>query len=91
MDEQTTPQPEYDIASDGAVYSGYEEERLPPAPEAPEAEPEISADGVKVSDGELKFGEEFFGDLKDSSEESSEPPAPNWYTDDELQQIPFEH
>ena len=60
MDEQTTPQPEYDIASDGAVYSGYEEEKLPPETEAPETEQEIAADGVKVSDGDLEFGEEFF-------------------------------
>ena len=90
MDEPTTSQPEYDVASDGAAYSGYEEETLPPAPDAA---PEIAADGVKVSDGDLKFGEEFFGDLKDSADEAPAGPktdAPKWYTDDELKSTPFE-
>ena len=85
MDEQTMPQPEYDIASDGVANSGYEEEA--PKPAEPE---EIASDGVKVSDGDIKFGDEFFGDLKDSPDETPDPPAPDWYTDEELKEIPFE-
>ena len=74
MDEQTMPQPEYDIASDGAANSGYEGEASQSAGQ------EIATDGVKESDGELKFGDEFFGDLKDSPDETPDPPAPDWKT-----------
>lgn len=86
MDEQMTPQLEYDVASD----VGYEEEALPPDPETPEVEPDIAPDGVKVSDGEIEFGEKFFGEEKDRPEGQPETPSPNWYTDEELRETPFE-
>ena len=102
MDEQTNQlspqqsQSAYDVSADGAAYSGYEEEPLPPAPEeepAP-AEPELAPDGIGLSDGEIQLGDEFFGNMKDDTPEPSqpapEPEAPKWYTDDELKATPFE-
>ena len=97
MDEQTTNQPNnYDISADGVAYSGYEEEALPSAPEeeTPSAKSELPPDGIGLSDGELQFGDEFFGGTNDNTPEpsqpASEPEAPKWYTDDELKQLPFE-
>ena len=92
MDEQTTTQQSsYDVSADGAAYSGYEEEPLQATPEGqstPEADEELAPDGLRVRDGEIEFGSEFFGDMKDSQED--EPPSPNWYTDKELEEIPFQ-
>lgn len=81
----------YDVSADGAAYPGYEEEPLqvtPEEPSTPEADEELAPDGWRVRDEELEFGEGFFGDVKDSPEE--EPPSPNWYTDKELEEIPFQ-
>lgn len=94
MDEQTTATQasSYDISADGAVNAGYEEEPITPKPEEPsQAEgEELSPDGLRVKDGELEFGAEFFGDMKDEPEEElTEPETPKGYTDEELEQIPF--
>lgn len=97
MDEQTTLQPSsYDISADGAADAGYEEEPLQETTEQTEStEPEeLPPDGARLGeDGELEFGAEFFGDIKDSPEEQPEqttqPETPKAYTDDELEQIPF--
>lgn len=93
MDEQTTIQASsYDVSADGAAYPGYEEEPLqamPEEPSKPEANEELAPDGLRLNeDGNIEFGAEFFGDMKDSPEE--EPPAVNWYTDKELEEIPFQ-
>lgn len=89
MDEQTiTQQSNYDVSADGVVNPEYEEE-----PSKSEAEKELAPDGVRLrNDGELEFGTEFFGDVKDSPEEPTTPAteAPKWYTDEELSQIPFQ-
>ena len=93
MDEQMTAAQasNYDISADGAVNAGYEEEPITPKPEEPaqsEAE-ELAPDGIRLNDGEVEFGEEFFGDMKDQPEEEPKPEAPKYYTDEELDQIPF--
>ncbi len=94
MDEQTTAaqQNSYDVSADGLANAGYEEEPITPAPEEPsqpESEKELAPDGVRLNeDGNIEFGSEFFGDMPDSAEE--EPKAPQYYTDDELSQIPFQ-
>ncbi|MBQ3399577.1 MAG: hypothetical protein IJG51_11865 [Synergistaceae bacterium] len=87
MDE-TIQQSTYDVSADGAVSA----EEPPEPEEATSPDPELAADGIGLTDGELKFGDEYFGDVKDSPEEAT-PPAPEvpkWYTEDELKQIPFE-
>lgn len=48
------------------------------------AEPEVSID----ADGEVKFGEEFFGDA--GMEPEPVPEAPKYYTADELRTTPYE-
>lgn len=94
MDEQTTATQasNYDISADGAINPGYEEEPITPMPEEPsqpESEEALAEDGVRLTeDGNLEFGEEFFADMPDSAEE--EPKTPNYYTDEELSQIPFQ-
>ncbi len=97
MDEPTTSAQasNYDISADGAAVTGYEEEPLQAVPEetsSPETEETLKPDGAVLDDeGNVSFGEEFFGDMKDSPDETQpEPPAPNWYTDEELKQIPFQ-
>ena len=86
MDEQTmSQQNSYDVSADGLANPGYEEELLEATPEPEE---ELAPDGLGVKDGELEFGAEYFGDVKDSPEEDAK--APNWYTDEELSQIPFQ-
>ena len=94
MDEQTTATQasSYDVSADGLANAGYEEEPLQAMPEEPTQpgnEEALAPDGVRLSeDGNLEFGDEFFGDMPDSAE--SEPKAPNYYTDEELAQIPFQ-
>ena len=97
MDEQTTAtqQTSYDISSDGAAVSGYEEEPLQvetPSTGTGENDDKLAPDGVALDgDGNVSFGEEFFGDLKDSPEETQpEQPAAKGYTDEELDSIPFQ-
>ena len=87
MDEQmtATQQNSNDVSADGLANPGYEEESLEGTPDAEE---ELAPDGLGVKDGELEFGAEYFGDVKDSPEEDAK--APNWYTDEELSQIPFQ-
>ena len=87
MDEQmtATQQNSYDVSADGLANPGYEEE---PLEATPEPEEELAPDGLGVKDGELEFGAEYFGDVKDSPEEDAK--APNWYTDKELEEIPFQ-
>ena len=94
MDEQMTAAQasSYDVSADGLANTGYEEEPLQAVPEEPanaEGEEELAPDGVRLNeDGNIEFGSEFFGDMPDSAEE--EPKAPQYYTDDELSQIPFQ-
>ena len=90
MDEQTTLQAtsqpsNYDISADGAVDTGYEEEALEPSqpeiPELPAEAEELPPDGVRLKDdGEIEFGEQFFGEMKE---------ARKYDTDEELDRIPF--
>ena len=80
-----TQQNSNDVSADGLANPGYEEEQLEATPEPEE---ELAPDGLGVKDGELEFGAEYFGDVKDSPEEEAK--APNWYTDEELSQIPFQ-
>ena len=102
MDEQTTLQAtsqpsNYDISADGAVNAGYDEEALETSqaetPETPAEPEELPPDGVRLKDdGEIEFGEQFFGEMKDEPEEApeqAEPKAPKYYTDEELDRIPF--
>ena len=94
MDDQTTATQanNYDISADGAANAGYEEEPITPMPEEPsqpESEEALAEDGVRLrEDGNLEFGDEFFADMAESAEE--EPKSPNYYTDEELSQIPFQ-
>ena len=70
-------------------------EQLPideePQSETPELEPEIS-----IQNGQVKFRDDFFGDVRDEpiDDENNLQPAqslaPNYYTDEELQNTPFE-
>lgn len=92
MDEQMTAAQasNYDISADGAVNAGYEEEPLQSAPEEiSQSEEELAPDEVRLNDGEVEFGEEFFGDMKDQPEEEPKPEAAKYYTDEELDKIPF--
>lgn len=98
MEEQMTAQgSNYDISADGAVNAGYDEEALetsqPETPETPAEAEELPPDGVRLKDdGEIEFGEQFFGEMKDEPEEApeqAEPKAPKYYTDEELDRIPF--
>ena len=82
MDETIQQQPEYN------------EPVLEDAPQ-PEPEPQTEVDvepEISISDGEVKFRDDFFGDVQDEpiADEAPEPPAPNYYTDDELQNTPYE-
>lgn len=99
MDEQTTPAQasNYDISADGAAVPGYSEEPLQAMPEeppttTPENDEILPSDGVSLDEnGELNVGNEFFGDMPDSPGETQpEAPAPNWYTEEELDSIPFQ-
>ena len=98
MEEQMTAQgSNYDISADGAVNAGYDEEALETSqaetPEPPAEAEELPPDGVRLKDdGEIEFGEQFFGEMKDEPEEApeqAEPKAPKYYTDEELDRIPF--
>ena len=86
MDEQTIqPQP---LTNDEPEQEYTEPTVQEDAPQVePEPEPEIS-----ISDGEVKFRDDFFGDVPDEpvEDEEPEPPAPNYYTDEELQNTPYE-
>lgn len=94
MDElMTVPQENsYDISADGVANTGYEEETLELSPEGaspPDSEEVISEDGVKLDvEGELTFGEKFFGEMPGQAEDA--PPAVKLYTDEELDSIPFQ-
>ncbi len=104
MDEQTTQATTstWDDAADGAAYEGYEgyDDDTLPAPVEPEpnTETELSPkadelppDGVRVQDGEVKFGNEFFGEMPGTPpKETANPKTPNWYTPDELKATPYE-
>lgn len=104
MDEQTTQQPvndtgqepTWDATADGAVYSNEAEEPL--QTEAPEqSEPDKLGDndlGLNA-DGELEFGEGFFGDIAEAEQEKppeaqpTQPTQPNYYSDEELSNTPY--
>lgn len=104
MDEQTIQQPQnstYDASADGVAYSGYDDEPLQQSTEAletTEAEQAqddngLPSDGISVKDGELEYGDDFFGDI--AKEEKEEPKKeiqdePKYYSPDELKNIPFE-
>ena len=101
MDEQTTQATTstWDDAADGAAYEGYDDDTssAPVEPEPntetelpPEAD-ELPPDGVRVQDGEVKFGDEFFGEISGTpSKETANPETANWYTPDELKATPYE-
>ena len=92
MDEQTIQPSNHDVSADGAVEAGYQEEALPAMPEAtssPNPEEVLKPDGASLDDeGNVSFGDEFFGDPKEKPED--EQPTVNWYTDEELSQIPYQ-
>ena len=104
MDEQTIQQPvndtghepTWDATADGAVYSNEAEEPL--QTEAPEqSEPDKLGDndlGLNA-DGELEFGEGFFGNIAEAEQEKppeaqpTQPTQPNYYSDEELSNTPY--
>ena len=103
---QATSQPSnYDISADGAANQGYEEEPLQ-GEQTEAAEPEkaatpetgeLSPDGVRLNeDGTVEFGDDFFGEMGDIPEDEPKQPeqpkaeAPQYYTDEELDRIPFQ-
>ncbi len=98
MEDQTVRRPidEEDEREPEASYQDYsegeqvpeDEDSLPPELEEepmPEGE-ELPPEGAAVDDeGNVSFGDEFFGDMGDEPEEE-----PAWYSPDELRTTPFE-
>ncbi len=97
MEEQTVRRPinEEDEREPDTSYQDYgEEEAVSENDDSQYAEPEdepmpqeeeIPPEGVRVDeDGEVSFGDEFFGDM------GNEPEEPSWYSPDELRDTPFE-
>ena len=84
MDEQQIQQPAINLEPEQSPLDEV------PQSEVPEQEPEIS-----LQDGELKFSDDFFGDVQDNPKEDNQPSqsqaqTPNYYTGEELQEIPYE-
>lgn len=87
MDEQTTQEQE---------FSSYEEQpqedvQEPEGFEEPDYSDELDGEDpeISVKDGEVKFSDDFFGDLPDEPQDE-QPQAPNYYTDEELENTPYE-
>ena len=98
MDEQTIQQPinqepeqsDFDnYEADNDVMEDTENSRQDevsfPDPTDVDDSPDVEI--AVDNDGELKFSDDFFGDIKD---EPQEPEPPKFYTDAELQNIPYE-
>ena len=86
MEEQTIQQPT--VNSEPETQPDYQEPAQGQESSVAEQEPEISID----EDGEVNFRKDFFGDLKDEPEPEPQPsaPEPNYYSDDELMNTPYE-
>lgn len=86
MDEQT-------IQQEQTITESNDDTEFPVVEDSPvqadEQEPEIS-----VTDGEVNFSDDFFGDVPDEPLDDSTPQKqsdePNYYTNEELQNTPFE-
>ena len=104
MDEQTIQQPtdnpavsaEYDAATDGADYSGYDYDEDDDGMAEPEDggqddgyPPEdggLEPEGARLDDeGNVSFGDNFFGDVHEKADTE-----PDYYTDEELRNTPYE-
>lgn len=104
MEEQTIQQStdnqaastEYDTASDGANYSGYdydEDDDDMAMPEEdtqdydyPPEDDELEPEGARLdADGNVRFGDNFFGDVHEKADTE-----PKYYTDEELRNTPYE-
>ena len=112
MEEQTIQQPQnstYDVSADGAAYSGYDDEPLQQSTEALETteveqaqdDNGLPSDGISVKDGELEYGDDFFGDIgkndgvdqqtqAQENEQDNQNSAPDWYKPEDLKSIPYE-
>ena len=93
MDEQTMqtqPEQQFSEPQEPEYQADYE---VPEEPAQPEDYNEVGEDEPEISlqDGEVKFSDDFFGDLKDEPEDNQQAPqASNYYTDEELQNTPYE-
>lgn len=87
MEEQTIQQ-QTEIASQEAEYQEQTEPQESDYQEPEnDTEPEISVD----NEGEVNFSDDFFGDIKEQPDEQQpQQQAPNYYTYEELQNIPYE-
>lgn len=114
MEEQTIQQPQnstYDASADGVAYSGFDDEPSQQSTEELEtAELEqaqddngLPSDGISVKDGELEYGDDFFGDIgkndnddvdqqaqAQENEQDNKNSAPYWYKIEDLKSIPYE-
>ena len=88
----------FDGTEDSSAYTGYDEDTSNPAMSYEDEDEyegqtdeedyggEIEPDGARLgSDGNVEFGEEFFGDVHEKND-----PEPNYYTDEELRNTPYE-
>ena len=99
MAEQTaqgTSSPEWDASADGVAYRVEEDTgSSQPTPEPADESlsnplEELAPDGVGLDeDGEVSFGDDFFGDMRDEPM-PEEAPTPKYYTEDELRATPYE-
>ena len=100
---QVTSEPEpsatWDDSADGVAYNDYGDEeehsgidRNNEPEEMPyddEPEDDIAPDGARLdNEGNVQFGDKFFGDIHEPTNEDSK--KPEYYTDEELRNTPFE-
>lgn len=95
---QEEPTASWDDSADGAAYGDYDydnpamsedddgEYEPDDMPYDDDEEPDLEPDGARLDeDGNVNFGDEFFGDVKDTPNNE-----PNFYTEDELRNTPYE-
>ena len=80
-------EPDYGYAGEGEnIAEPYEDGS---EDEYASSEGEIEPEGARLDDeGNVRFGDKFFGDIHDTP--PSEPEAPKWYSPDELRNTPYE-
>ena len=89
MDEQTLQEQTQESSFEPNL------EQTEPINDIPEDEPAVNSDNdgsepeISLQDGEVKFSDDFFDDIPDDkASEFKEQGKPNYYTDEELQNIP---